>query len=139
MAAFVTGACYCGGVAYRVPDDFAYGGYCHCSRCRRQSGADHSAFVAIAESRIQIMRGADLLRRYAKPGSSPGALHFCGNCGSCLWGSFESDGTMIAHMQLGTFDTPPSTRPGRHFCVASKAPWEMLPDDGLPRFDGLPA
>src|ERR687888_233978 len=35
---------------------------------------------------------------------------------------------------LGTFDSDPGIRPAFRQFVAYAAPWERIPDDGLPRF-----
>ena len=37
-------------------------------------------------------------------------------------------------MRLGAFDGDPGVRPGARQFVAYAAPWEPIPDDGLPRF-----
>ena len=37
-------------------------------------------------------------------------------------------------MRLGAFDGDPGVRPRAHQFVAYAAPWEPIPDDGLPRF-----
>jgi len=35
---------------------------------------------------------------------------------------------------MGTFDTDPGIRPSYRAYVAYAAPWEPIPEDGLPRF-----
>ena len=35
---------------------------------------------------------------------------------------------------MGTFDEDPGVRPSYRQFVAYAAPWEPIPDDGLPRF-----
>lgn len=37
-------------------------------------------------------------------------------------------------MRLGTLDGDPGVRPSVHGWLSDKAPWERMPDDGLPRF-----
>jgi hypothetical protein len=37
-------------------------------------------------------------------------------------------------VRLGTLDDDPEIRPQYHIFVDSRAPWEGLPDDGLPRY-----
>jgi hypothetical protein len=37
-------------------------------------------------------------------------------------------------VRLGAFDADPGVRPGIRQFVAYAAPWEPIPDDGLPRF-----
>ena len=57
----------------------------------------------------------------------------CATCGSPLWSQVR-DGEWV-HVTLGTLDRTPSKTPTAHIHVASKAAWEVLPDDGLPRKD----
>ena len=38
-------------------------------------------------------------------------------------------------IRLGSLDEDPQIRPQFHTYVASRAPWDELPDDGLPRYD----
>ena len=40
-----------------------------------------------------------------------------------------------ALVRLGVIDGDPGVRPSAHQFVAYAAPWEPLPDDGLPRYD----
>jgi len=40
MAETVTGSCLCGGVRFEVTLPFSDANYCHCSRCRKHSGAE---------------------------------------------------------------------------------------------------
>ena len=37
---------------------------------------------------------------------------------------------------MGAFDDDPGIRPSVRQFVADAAPWEPIPDDGLPRFPG---
>lgn len=61
----------------------------------------------------------------------------CGACGSLLYAVLR-DGTW-AHIALGSLVDEPSVKIRAHVWVSSKAGWEVLPDDGLPRFEeGLP-
>jgi hypothetical protein len=38
-------------------------------------------------------------------------------------------------VRLGVFDENPGVRPSWRQFVSYAAPWEQIPDDGLPRFD----
>jgi hypothetical protein len=40
-------------------------------------------------------------------------------------------------IRFGALDGDPGIRPEFHHFVASRAPWEVLPDDGLPRYDDV--
>ena len=58
---------------------------------------------------------------------------FCGHCGGALW-SQSPENPEIISMRMGTFDADPGIRPSYRQYVAYAAPWEPIPDDGLPRF-----
>jgi hypothetical protein len=58
---------------------------------------------------------------------------FCGDCGSAVFSRQPSELERTG-VRLGAFDADPGVRPSLHQFVASAAPWEPIPDDGLPRF-----
>lgn len=126
----LSGRCLCGAVAYALPDDLAYAGYCHCSDCRRFSGSAFSAFGGIDAARFTITRGADRITRYVKTADT--VLGFCSMCGSSLFATKPS--TAMVHLRLGTLDSTPSLTPQTHSFVGSKAEWYLI-CDGLPQFD----
>jgi hypothetical protein len=76
--------------------------------------------------------GEELIQAY-DPGD--GGFHklFCSACGSALW-SRHPEASDVISIRLGAFDSDPGIRPSYHQFVAYAAPWEPLPDDGLPRY-----
>ena len=58
---------------------------------------------------------------------------FCVRCGSALF-SRDVGSTDPIGVRLGAVDGDPGVRPQSHSYVAYAAPWEPLPDDGLPRY-----
>ena len=62
-----------------------------------------------------------------------GEKWFCGDCGSALFGNNPAHADPIG-IRMGAFDGDPGIRPGVRQFVAYAAPWEPVPDDGLPRF-----
>jgi hypothetical protein len=128
----LTGGCLCGGVRYEVTEPPVSSNYCHCTRCQRRSGTAASANARIAPGSLRIVTGKELVRSYVPDGGAP--KDFCSVCGSALW-SRDPDSGEIAGVRLGTFDTDPGIRPQWRTYVAYAAPWEEIPDDGLPRYD----
>jgi hypothetical protein len=133
----LTGGCACGVVRYQVADAFAYAANCHCSFCRRTTGAAYKPFAGIEIEKLQLVAGADNLLIVG----DPAATHdrHCRNCGSLLY-SVVRDGAW-AHVAMGTLTDAPSIRPDHHIFVGSKAPWHEI-TDGLPQYaefaDGEP-
>jgi hypothetical protein len=64
---------------------------------------------------------------------------FCALCGSAVLAREPGTGVIRA-VRLGAVDGDPGIRPSARQFVAYAAPWEPIPDDGLPRYDErLPA
>ena len=64
---------------------------------------------------------------------------FCSACGSALW-SRSRDEPRVYSSASGRSTTTRASGPQYRQFVAYAAPWEPLPDDGLPRYDDrLPA
>lgn len=126
----LTGGCNCGAVRYEVTAEIPIASYCHCKRCQRRSGAAASPSAHPAESTFQVVAGEEVLRSW-KPDDG-GEKFFCGQCGSSVFSNNPSHAAPIA-IRMGTFDSDPGVRPSVRQFVAYAAPWEALPDDGLPR------
>jgi len=127
----LTGGCLCGGVRYEVTEPLVSAGYCHCKRCQRRTGSAASVSAGIAPGSLRILSGDDLIRSFEPPDGF--AKVFCSACGSSLWSRHPEDPDVIS-IRLGTFDADPGIRPAYRQFVAYAAPWEPIPDDGLPRF-----
>ena len=121
----------CGAVRFEVTEPLVLAGYCHCTRCQRRTGTAASAQARIAPGSLRIVAGEQLLAAFEPPDGS--AKVFCSACGSALWSRSRDDAGVVA-VRLGAFDDDPGIRPSYRQFVAYAAPWERLPDDGLPRF-----
>lgn len=129
----LSGGCLCGGVRFEVEPPFRRANYCHCSRCRKHAGSNALAQGRVARERFELLAGAELVRVYRPDGGAVKA--FCSVCGSSLFGGTWPEGPEIS-IRLGTLDGDPGIRPQYRSFVGSKAVWDDLPDDGLPRFEG---
>jgi hypothetical protein len=105
--------------------------YCHCRRCQRRTGAGASANGAVEPGSFRLVAGEDRLKAW-KP-SDGAEKWFCGDCGSAMFSRDPEDHDRIG-VRLGALDDDPGVRPAVHQYVAYAAPWEPIPDDGLPRF-----
>jgi hypothetical protein len=131
----VRGSCLCGAVRFEVTAPFLRANYCHCSRCRKHSGAGALAQGRVPREGFHLLSGEDVIEAYRPDAGMTKA--FCRVCGSSLFGGTWPDGREVS-IRLGALDDDPSIRPQYHSFVASTAAWEQVPDDGLPRFDGPP-
>ncbi len=127
----LTGGCGCGAVRLEVTAPLASAAYCHCTRCQRRTGTAASANARIEPGSFRVVAGEECLRVWAPEGGSEKV--FCGDCGSALFSRHPEDHS-ITGLRLGAFDSDPGIRPQWHQYVAYAAPWEAIPDDGLPRY-----
>ena len=127
----LTGGCLCGAVRFEVAEPLVSAGYCHCTRCQRRTGTAASAQARIVPGSLRVLSGDELIRAYEPPDGF--AKHFCSACGSALWSRRPEDPEIVS-VRLGVFDGDPGIRPSARTFVAYAAPWEPIPDDGLPRY-----
>jgi hypothetical protein len=128
----LSGSCLCGCIQYQVEDAFRYALNCHCSQCRRATGAAFKPFGGIGVEQLRITAGTQQLHRY---GDRTAHDAHCPRCGSLLY-SLVHNGTMV-HVTYGTLTEAPTLHPTAHIFVDSKAPWFTISDD-LPQHAGFP-
>jgi hypothetical protein len=125
------GGCNCGAVRFEIRGPLYAARYCHCHRCQRRTGAAASASARVDRPDLEVLAGAELIRAWVPETGMPKA--FCGECGSHLFaGSLDGD---FVSIRLGAIEGDPGIRPESRQWLSSAAPWEPIPDDGLPRYE----
>lgn len=129
------GGCLCGAVRFELTAPLLSAGYCHCTHCQRRTGTGSSANGRVPQHGFELLQGGDELAAFTPPGGRPKV--FCSRCGSAMFSGDPLADEQVA-VRLGTLDSDPGIRPSFHAFVASAAPWEPIPQDGLERHDGRP-
>jgi len=132
----ITGGCNCGAVRYAISSAPLAVIACHCTSCRKQSGAAHSVNIIV---RATAMTFEGDLASYDEPDTASGAhisREFCGACGSPIR-SVPSAKPKIIAVKAGTLDEPSGYAPAMHIWMRSALPWVVLPE-GMPRFETEP-
>ncbi|MCP4822328.1 MAG: GFA family protein [Shimia sp.] len=126
----MTGRCYCGAVLLRSDALPATVAYCHCSDCRRWTGAPLPAFAAF--------NTADMT---TTPDQGAGVSHVkgvtrwnCAACGSPLMARFEYLPNQV-YVPLGLLDQAADLPPALHCHADAAYPWLRVKDDA-PRITG---
>jgi hypothetical protein len=123
----IEGGCLCGNVRYRIPHPFVgVIAHCHCTMCRRSSGAAALTWVTVRKDDLVFTRGA--CRTYAS--SEHAERGFCPDCGSQI-SFYSSKKPDIIDVTIGTLDTPERFAPGLHIWTDTRLPWLRL-DEHLP-------
>lgn len=129
----IKGSCLCGGVRFEVARAVGPFELCHCSRCRKTTGAAFVAGLGVRAEDYRLLQGAELIRSYDAPIiHRPPAYHaaFCSRCGSPVPDpAVEADWFEIP---AGLLDDDPTLRPEQHIFVEVMAPWWTI-SDGLPQ------
>lgn len=132
----VRGSCLCGGVRFEVELPFRRANHCHCEFCRKHSGTFGLTQGRVPRERFRLLQGEELICVF-RPEGGVARKAFCVECGSSLFGAHWPEGDEIS-VRLGSLDDDPEIRPEYHSFVDSRAAWDALPDDGLPRYPGRP-
>jgi hypothetical protein len=122
------GGCFCGQISYEVNGTAFDTTNCHCSICRRTSGAPFVAWFSVARTEFRFVRGQPA--RFKS--SAKGTRCFCSHCGTQL--TFEDmnfpDRIDISVCSLNHPETLP---PADHTWTQSRLSWIQLAD-GLPEY-----
>jgi hypothetical protein len=125
----ITGGCLCGRGRFEV-DEVKALTHCHCSICRKSSGAAFATYAHAGPAKFRFVAGQSALAQYE---SSPGSeRRFCRFCGSPVPGMASY--LTVVSIPAGLLDDDPGVRPILHTFVASKAPWWEIAD-GLKQYD----
>lgn len=125
----IRGSCACGGIRFEIDQVLALS-HCHCSICRKLSGAAFATYAHVAKSKFRWVSGEDLITRYeSTPGSTRG---FCRVCGSQAPGQAPYLPTIS--IAAGLLDDDPGVKPIVHVFAGSKALWWDIADD-LPQHE----
>lgn len=118
----VTAACFCGAASLTVPLPLRPPIHCHCSQCRRLSGAAWTTWVSVPRPAVSI-QGQDALRSFA---ATPNVLrHFCGQCGTHV---YTADARMPQVLGIPAGILPPEYVPRghRHYYLPDKVAWASM-------------
>lgn len=127
------GGCHCGAVRYEVSGEPQHVALCHCSDCRKSSGAPMVAWAAFSEEQFRLVQGEPVTFN-----SSGSAMRsFCPQCGSGLYYRNAEYLPGIVDIQSATLDDPEALPPGAHIQTAERIGW-MADAHGLPMFERFP-
>jgi hypothetical protein len=117
------GGCFCSRIRYEVTGIPFHETNCHCSMCRRTTGAPFVAWFSVRPSDFRLACGNPSRFR----SSAKATRSFCGHCGTQL--TFQSD-DYPDEIDITTcsLDQPEAVPPRDHTHTSRKLPWVELPD-----------
>ena len=120
------GGCFCGFVRYQAGGAASHETSCHCTICRRTSGAAFLSWFTSPAADFRLVTGEPARFR----SSDHGTRSFCPRCGTPL--TFETTYFPdVIDVTICSLDDPESVPPKDHTYTRSRLSWVHLAD-GLP-------
>ena len=113
------GGCHCGAVRYEAAGAPGRVSLCHCTDCRRHSGAPMVAWAVFGEDAFRVLRGQPV----AYASSEHARRWFCPACGT---GLYYTNGVVLpglVDIQVATLDDPDAFAPSEQMQVAERIAW----------------
>lgn len=127
----MNGVCLCGDIAWTIEGPVTTLVNCHCTMCRKSSGATYSTFAICAASDLSWTRGEDRAISYRT--SDHGERVRCARCAALV----PSIAGEMAIIPAGSLDGDMGRALDAHIFVADKAPWHEI-TDSAPQFPAYP-
>ncbi len=123
------GGCFCGAIRYEIQGEAFNRTICHCSICRRTTGAPMVAWFSVSVDEFRFLVGVPKQFR-----SSPkGTRGFCPDCGTQL--TFRSDDyASELDVTTASLDNPNLVPPSDHTFSLDRVSWLAVADE-LPMYD----
>lgn len=131
----VKGSCLCRSVTFEIQGPPSAFRYCHCSRCRKATGAAHAANIFVPQDQFRWTAGETGVNHYKVPDAKFYTVYFCTRCGSRVPHLIRERNEFL--VPAGLLDGDPVARPQHNIFWDSKAPW-LVETAALPRFPERP-
>lgn len=130
-----SGGCLCGAARYTLNARPMAVNACHCTDCKKLTGATNLLMILAARDGFVHEKGA--VERYRKRADSGNEIDIvrCGVCGVRLWHEPLSAPQLVI-IAVGTLDDPSWAVPTSHIFARSVSPGVVFQDDALVLQDG---
>ena len=129
-ASILHGGCHCGTLRYEAREPPIDTGYCHCTICRRTTGAPVLAWASVPEASFAYVKGTPAIY----PSSAWGHREFCARCGTQICYRQTKDARNV-DLNTASLDDPALCPPQMHIYHADRIAW-LETADTLPRHPG---
>ncbi len=122
------GGCACRALRYRLLSAPLIVHACHCTECRRLTGAAFAVNALIETRRLETLSGEPRPVPVTGTSGKPQAIFRCPDCATALWSHYPGAGTALAFVRVGTLDEPARLPPDIHIFTSTRLPWLALPE-----------
>lgn len=128
-----SGRCQCGAIAFELVGEPKLVSLCHCTDCRRSSGAPVMGWAEYAEDKYAVTKGTP-----KSINSSGTAMRsFCRDCGTGLTYRNQEILPDVVEVALGTIDDADKLTPSMQIVTAERLGWMAHLQD-IPGHEGFP-
>lgn len=122
-----SGSCLCGAISFEIDPPAIAINNCHCSICRKASGAAFGSYLHIPADQFRWLSGQSHIVQFTPSGRDP--RPFCQTCASRV--PFSDTDRMV--IPAGLLDGDPEIKVAVNIFTGSKAKWFDI-DADLPEF-----
>lgn len=115
------GGCFCGEVRYSIEPGEYVTAYCHCSMCRRVSGAVSVPWAVVPAANFRYLQGQPKLLQSSKHGQR----YFCERCGTHVACVIDNEHSAV-DVPIGTLDNAEPFAPSVEVHTDAKVSWVPL-------------
>ena len=121
----LTGGCLCGAIRYRVDAPVKTVSACHCTHCRKISGAGSSHNAILPTSAVTFTSGKTKVYQDTADSGNVLYRHFCADCGSSIMSQRQKMPEMTV-LKVGTLDDASGLTLVMNIWTDSALPWMHL-------------
>jgi hypothetical protein len=133
MESLLKGECLCGEVTFEIEGDLPNLYQCHCSLCRKATGASANAATFVEKESFRWLSGQDKISSFLKPTGY--RSDFCSTCGSPVPNQLR--GMKLVWVPAGLLEESFHAAVNVHLHLGSAASWERE-SDGCVRLEAGP-
>ena len=128
----LSGGCHCGTIRYEMSGDTIHHALCHCTDCRKASGAPAVSWGLVPIEGLKISGSPKTYKS-----SEHGRRLFCGDCGTSLFYTNDVIFPGAIDVQTATLDDPDAIPIQAQIQTAERVNW-MEDLGSLPSFERYP-
>ena len=125
MSIMIKGGCFCGEIRYQISAAPIFELFCYCKDCLAITGTDGYAGFMVNEPDFKLTKGSPFTHDKLSTQGRTVKRHFCGTCGSNLWGQTEFGLISVA---AGSLDDPSLFKPTKKVFTHDAPSWARIPE-----------
>ncbi len=131
----IHGHCLCGAVRVTCPGEPLAAANCHCTECRRATGAVFATMLFYDRADVEIEGRTNAYSHPSDRGTTM-TKHFCPNCGTPVFAESGGRPGMVL-IRAGILEETDAVKPGRNVFLSSRIASTPI-DPEIQGFDRMP-